>query len=115
MSASRNRRFWMTSLLLLGIPGVLALVPAKQAVQAELAGPGASDRQVTLIVSHILEREHLLKKPIDDEVSERALSAFLEGRDYVCGGRFTAADLYVGAQVDWGTYKKNKTMAKTKK
>ncbi|MBO6554567.1 MAG: glutathione S-transferase family protein [Roseitalea sp.] len=30
------------------------------------------------------------------------LSAFLEGRDYVCGGRFTAADLYVGAQVDWG-------------
>lgn len=25
------------------------------------------------------------------------------GRDYVCGNRFTAADIYVGSQVVWGT------------
>lgn len=32
----------------------------------------------------------------------RTLSDFLSGRAYVCGERFTAADIYVGAQVDWG-------------
>ena len=30
------------------------------------------------------------------------LSAHLAARDYVCGARFTAADVYVGSQVDWG-------------
>ena len=30
------------------------------------------------------------------------LADLLEDRDYVCGDSFTAADLYVGAQVDWG-------------
>lgn len=31
-----------------------------------------------------------------------ALDGWLAGHDYVCGGRFTAADVYVGAQVTWG-------------
>ena len=30
------------------------------------------------------------------------LDGALTGRDYVCGNRFTAADIYVGAQADWG-------------
>lgn len=30
------------------------------------------------------------------------LSGLFESRDYVCGSRFTAADVYVGSQVDWG-------------
>ena len=30
------------------------------------------------------------------------LSGMLGERAYVCGDRFTAADLYVGSQVDWG-------------
>jgi glutathione S-transferase len=31
-----------------------------------------------------------------------ALDGWLSGHDYVAGGRFTAADVYVGAQVTWG-------------
>ena len=30
------------------------------------------------------------------------LEQVLTGRDYICGDRFTAADVYVGAQVMWG-------------
>ena len=30
------------------------------------------------------------------------LDGALQGRDFICGSRFTAADIYVGAQVDWG-------------
>lgn len=30
------------------------------------------------------------------------LAGWLESHDYICGDRFTAADIYVGAQVDWG-------------
>jgi len=36
---------------------------------------------------------------------ERTLSAlegFLGGRQWVCGNRFSMADVYVGSQVDWG-------------
>lgn len=31
------------------------------------------------------------------------LETMLSSRDYVCGERFTAADVYVGSQVMWGT------------
>lgn len=30
------------------------------------------------------------------------LEKLLGGRDYVCGERFTMADVYIGSQVDWG-------------
>jgi glutathione S-transferase len=31
-----------------------------------------------------------------------ALEGALSGKHYICGDRFTAADVYVGSQVDWG-------------
>jgi glutathione S-transferase len=31
-----------------------------------------------------------------------SLDAWFAGHDYVCGPRFTMADVYVGSQVDWG-------------
>ena len=36
------------------------------------------------------------------ELAVETLACWLADRDYVCGDRFTAADVYVGAQVDWG-------------
>lgn len=36
------------------------------------------------------------------ERTMQTLSGLFEKRDYVCGNRFTAADIYLGAQVDWG-------------
>lgn len=31
-----------------------------------------------------------------------ALDGWFQGHEYVCGGRFTMADVYVGSAVDWG-------------
>lgn len=31
-----------------------------------------------------------------------ALEGALSGKDFICGNRFNAADIYVGSQVDWG-------------
>ncbi|MEP3226001.1 MAG: glutathione S-transferase family protein [Parasphingorhabdus sp.] len=36
------------------------------------------------------------------EQSMDVLDQHLQSRDYVCGNRFTMADVYVGSQVDWG-------------
>ena len=30
------------------------------------------------------------------------LDGWFSGRDYVCGSRFTMADVYVGSAIDWG-------------
>ena len=37
------------------------------------------------------------------DLAVQTLANHLAGRDYVCGDRFTAADVYVGSQVLWGT------------
>ena len=54
----------------------LGLTPTKD--QERMAGYGSYDRAV--------------------DVLEGALT----DRDFICGDRFTAADVYVGSQVDWG-------------
>ncbi|KPL67029.1 glutathione S-transferase [Erythrobacter sp. SG61-1L] len=38
----------------------------------------------------------------DIDVALGMLDTHLAGRDFVCGDRFTMADVYVGSQVDWG-------------
>ncbi|MCA9198031.1 MAG: carboxy terminal-processing peptidase [Planctomycetales bacterium] len=48
---------------------------------AELDGPKAGDRQITLVLEHLLRREHLSKHPLDDEISQRAIGSFLENLD----------------------------------
>ncbi len=36
------------------------------------------------------------------ETTVKTLAGLLADRAFVCGDRFTAADVYIGAQVDWG-------------
>lgn len=36
------------------------------------------------------------------EMTIRTLDQWFENNQYVCGDSFTAADVYVGAQIDWG-------------
>jgi len=36
------------------------------------------------------------------ELTMDALEQAVAGRDFICGPRFTAADVYVGSQIDWG-------------
>jgi carboxyl-terminal processing protease len=43
--------------------------------------PGPNDRQITLAVRSYLEREHFLRRPIDDEVAQRWFDIFLETLD----------------------------------
>ncbi|MGY8732153.1 MAG: carboxy terminal-processing peptidase [Pirellulales bacterium] len=51
-------------------------------ITAESIGePSAKDRQVTLAVKVLMTRQHLTKHKLDDEISQRALVAFLKTLD----------------------------------
>jgi carboxyl-terminal processing protease len=46
-----------------------------------LAGPTDSDRHVAIVVTQLLRREHLLRHPLDQEISQRCLKNFLQRLD----------------------------------
>jgi carboxyl-terminal processing protease len=48
---------------------------------AELQGPTAVDRRIAMSVANELRTEHLLRHPIDDEISQRAFKIFLDQLD----------------------------------
>ena len=77
--ASRKPNFFALGVAFLVISGAL-LLPLRE-TPADLEGPRASDRQVALVVTALLNQEHLLDKPLDDEISERAIKTFLKGLD----------------------------------
>jgi glutathione S-transferase len=65
--------------------------PLEQAVTNNFAGFKGSEQQQRMFgYGHY-------------DLAVNTLSDFLGGRDYVCGNRFTAADVYVGSAVMWGT------------
>lgn len=49
--------------------------------EREAPAPGPNDRQITLAVKSYLEREHFLRKPIDDEIASRWFDTFLAALD----------------------------------
>ncbi len=50
-------------------------------LSADLVKPRPNDRHVTSVVTTLIRREHLSKHPLDDEISERGLKAFLRSLD----------------------------------
>lgn len=85
-----NRWFLLVLLLLFSTSSVVALWSTD--TQAELKGPEETDRQVTLVVSHLLKKEHLSKHALDDDMSRRGLDNFLESLDPM-KVYFTQADI----------------------
>ena len=68
---------------LLLFPTLIALLAfgCWSSTAAELEKPSAKDRRVTLLVSSLIERSHLSKHALDDEISGRALLTFLKSID----------------------------------
>ncbi|NIP86326.1 MAG: hypothetical protein GTO03_12470, partial [Planctomycetales bacterium] len=52
-----------------------------RATLAELEGPSRRDRQVTLAVTSFLNQDHLSRRELDDEISQRCLTSFLKALD----------------------------------
>lgn len=68
----RVRRYGMVSLLF----GVLV-----GAACADPVGPTNEDRQVTLAVVNLLRRDHVSRRPLDDEMAQRCLKNYLKTLD----------------------------------
>lgn len=70
---------------------IFAVGPVEQAVVSNSMGWNVDDPQ----------KEGTLGYGSFDRTVD-ALEKMFTGRDYVCGDRFTMADVYVGSQIDWG-------------
>ncbi len=64
-----------------GLCGVVAAVHAAESPASEQLEPGPNDRQITLAVRSYLEREHLTRRSIDDEIAGRWFDMFLTALD----------------------------------
>lgn len=75
MTHSVSRRSLRT--LFLVLIGLSTVAPA----WAAPTQPSATDRQIVGIVSKLMESRHLSRHPLDDEISTRAMSAFIKELD----------------------------------
>ena len=67
---------------LVGVAALFVLVSACLTTQAtQLTKPTANDRHVALAVTSLLKHEHLLRHPLDAEISERCMKTFLQELD----------------------------------
>lgn len=73
------RSFRWTALL--GSLGLAFLLGLWSWSQADLVKPRPNDRYVVSTITSLIRREHLSKHPLDDEISERGLEAFLSSLD----------------------------------
>src|SRR5580692_5637345 len=65
-----------------GVTAFFVLVSAALSAQAgQLTKPSANDRHVALAVTSLLKHEHLLRHPLDAEISERCMKTFLQELD----------------------------------
>lgn len=75
------RAFGRFRLLGLGLVLVVLVGWAVRGSRADLGGPTAEDRQVTVSVTSLLRSQHLSQHPLDDEMSQRFLRTFLKMLD----------------------------------
>lgn len=74
-------RSWIPRSLLV-FPLLLGLLVPHQVVTADIvATPPSRNRQVAFYVHHFLTTQHLSRRSVDDELSERFLKSFIEGLD----------------------------------
>lgn len=84
---SRIARLAMLGTLILAVgEGWIAVAQQAAPVATEAVAPGGpapgpNDRQITLAVRSYLEREHFLRRPIDDEIAHRWFDIFIESLD----------------------------------
>lgn len=74
-----SRRLWAAAVISGIVVSAISVVASP--ASAELTAPGAQERNVTVIVSSLLRKEHLSKHPLDDEISQRAMKMFIEQLD----------------------------------
>lgn len=80
-SLMRVRRHWVGALLVATILASFGALWSTAPGLAEPTAPSARDRQIALTVASLLRKDHLSKHPIDDEISQRGLKAFLKMLD----------------------------------
>ena len=68
-------------MFIVGLAGIVLLPAFSFANEGGSPTPGPNDRQITLAVKSYLEREHFLRKPIDDEIAARWFNTFLAALD----------------------------------
>lgn len=61
--------------------GLVVLAAIARPVLASPTQPSAADRQIVGIVSKLMESRHLSRHPLDDEISTRAMGAFIKELD----------------------------------
>ncbi len=71
---------WLTAVLAMVVGGSVVIGPWRSC-SADLAGPTASDRNITKIVTLFLQARHLSRRPLDDEISRRGFKLFIEALD----------------------------------
>jgi carboxyl-terminal processing protease len=74
------RRGLRTSILAAAIVG-LALAAGSAGLSARPTEPSAADRQITLAVSMLMERQHLSGQSLDDTISQRCMETFIKDLD----------------------------------
>jgi len=80
LSASRPS-FLGRLLVAASVVALAALAVSPRGVQADPDAPRTPDRQVTLAINTLLKHEHLSRRDLDDEISQRGLVEFLKMLD----------------------------------
>ena len=71
----------MAQVCLFLLPAIGLLGASNAKLQAEPVKPGSNDRRVTLMVSTLLQREHVSKRELNNQISRRGFVNYLKALD----------------------------------